>query len=108
MGIKGSNIQGPAGNRANNGFLPLTKGGSTVHPSNVGPGGDKRNGSFPLGASGGLGVTPPNDSQFRNGDRGMTPHSGAAVEPGKGLIPVEPGGSTALKISDMSPPKAGR
>jgi hypothetical protein len=106
--IKGSNIEGPGGDRRNNGFLPLGGGAPTVHPANrAGAGGDRRMGSFPLGASGSLGVTPPNDAQFARGagDKGMSskPDRAVAVEPGKGLIPVQPNGSQALQVDDMAP-----
>lgn len=108
MGIvKGSNREGPGGDRRNNGFLPLGGHSSPVTPPNHGAGGDRKMGSFPLGASGGLGVTPPNDAQFGRGagDKGMSskPDRAVAVEPGKGLIPVQPDGSKALQVDDMAP-----
>jgi hypothetical protein len=107
--IKGSNREGPGGDRRNNGFLPLSGGAPTVHPANrTDTAGDRRNGSFPLGASGGIGVALPNDTTFRAGDKGLSSPHPTAVSPGKGMVPVEPGGSTALKVSDMAPPKGGR
>ena len=38
--VHGTNVQGPGGNLKNNGFLPLSGGAGTVHPSNMGIGGD--------------------------------------------------------------------
>ena len=93
--VKGSNMESPAGNMKNNGFLPLGGGAGTVHPSNMGLGGDKRYGSFPLSASG-AGITPPNH-RFDVGKVDM-PDSRSAVEPGKGAVPVNPflpGGAAA-------------
>ena len=105
--VKGSNMESPAGNMKNNGFLPLGGGAGTVHPSNQGPGGDKRSGSFPLSASG-PGITPPNH-RFAVGQVGM-PDQPFPAEPGKGAVPVNPflpGGAAArsLPVSDMAPKK---
>jgi hypothetical protein len=77
-------------NRAANGYLPLTKGSSPVNPPND-AGRDRRGGSASL-AGGMSPVNPPNNSKFQDGDTGATPHAGAAVEPGKGEIPVNPFG----------------
>ena len=59
--VKPPNMPDKAGDRRNNGFLPL--GGSpTVYPANVsGPGGDRRGGSFPLGG----GAPAIHESQHR-------------------------------------------
>jgi Lar family restriction alleviation protein len=77
------------GDRRNNGFLPLT-GGGTAHPPNHGPGGDRRMGSFPLSDTG-SGITPPNH-EFEVGMARM-PQPPSAMEPGKGAVPVGPYGS---------------
>ncbi len=100
--IKGSNIQGPAGNLKNNGFLPLSGGSPTCNPPNSSD--NHRNGSFPQGASGGLGVTPPNEARFSTADKGM---SGSHPNPtvisvGKGAIPVGPPPfGAAMPVAEM-------
>jgi hypothetical protein len=105
---KPPNETGPAGARVNNGYLPLTKGGSTVNPPNSGPGGDHRAGSFPLGESGSP-ITPPNH-QFSVGTSKM-PQPNSAVEPGKGAVPVNPWDAqgnpsrTRMPAADMARPK---
>jgi hypothetical protein len=105
--VKGSNMESPAGNMKNNGFLPLSGGAGTVHPSNMGMGGDKRNGSFPLSAGGPM--TNPPDHRFNVGQVGM-PDMPFPTEPGKGAVPVNPflpGGTAArsMPVSDMAPKK---
>jgi len=97
--------------RRANGFLPLAGEASTVKPSNEArPGGDRRMGSFPL-AGGASPINPPNQT---GGDRrgySSDEEMPAAVEPGKGAVPVNPGiggriGS--MPVVDMAPPKSGR
>ena len=105
-------MEGPGGNRKNNGFLPLGGGASTVHPANMpGAAGDRRMGSFPLGSTGEK-INPPNDGKLRftPGDVPNTSSGSpnSAVEPGRGDVPVNPflpGGAAArsLPVSDMAP-----
>jgi hypothetical protein len=78
-------------NRANNGFLPLTKGASPVNPPNNAAG-DRRGGSSSL-AGAASPVNPPNDGRFANGDKGTSGPASAnpsAMEPGRGAVPVNP------------------
>jgi hypothetical protein len=103
--VKGSNMESPAGNKKNNGFLPLSGGAGTVHPSNTGMGGDHRGGSFPLG--GGAPMAKPPDHRFNVGQVGM-PAQPWPDQPGKGAVPVNPfqtGGSAAksMPIADEAP-----
>jgi hypothetical protein len=105
--VRGSNMESPAGNMKNNGFLPLSGGAGTVHPANHGPGGDHRNGSFPLSA--GAAMTKPPDHRFNVGQVGM-PDQPFPDQPGKGAVPVNPflpGGEAArsMPVSDMAPKK---
>jgi hypothetical protein len=103
--VRGSNKESPSGDGRANGFLPLGGSSPTVHPANM-PGaiGDRRNGSFPLGG-GASPINPPNAKRF---DVGMVkmPQPESAIEPGKGLVPVNPflpSGSIAMiggQISD--------
>ena len=81
--VRGSNQEGPGGDRRNNGFMPLSGGAATVHPSNMpGAAGDRRGGSFPL-SGGASTVKPPNADQFRfNVDQVKMPQPESAVEPG--------------------------
>jgi hypothetical protein len=95
--VKPPNEPGVAGARVNNGFLPLAREAGTVQPANRGSGGDRRDGSFPLGATSG-GITPPNH-RF---DVGMSkmPQPPSALEPGKGVVPVNPFLGT-MPVSEM-------
>jgi hypothetical protein len=96
--VRGSNEQSPAGNKKNNGFLPLSGGAGTVHPSNMGMGGDKRNGNFPLSAGGPM--TKPPDHRFNVDQVGM-PDQPFPDQPGKGAVPVNPflpGGAAARSL----------
>ena len=56
--VKGSNMEGPAGNKKNNGFMPLPAAPARSTRRTWAPGGDKRNGSFPLSAGGPM-TNPP-------------------------------------------------
>ncbi len=86
--IRGSNQQGPGGDRRNNGYLPLSGGASTVHPANMpGAAGDCRAGSASL-AGGAPAIKPP-DHRF-NVDQAQMPQPASAMDPGKGQIPVNP------------------
>jgi hypothetical protein len=91
--VKPPNEETPAGNRANNGFLPLTKGGSPIDPPNEAHAGDHRDGSFPLGGMAPQ-ITPPNH-RFQVGMSKM-PQPPSAVEPGKGAVPVYPWDSSGM------------
>lgn len=102
--VRGSNQEGPGGDKRNNGFLPLGGGAGSVHPANQAMGGDRRMGSFPLGG-GASPINPPNNKRFSVGDVEM-PQPASAIEPGKGDVPVNPflpGGAVArsLPVSDM-------
>jgi hypothetical protein len=57
--VRPANQPGAAGDRANDGFLPLTRNASPVKGSNFGPGGDRRGGSANLAGQPSP-VTPPN------------------------------------------------
>ena len=104
--VRGSNKEGPGGDHRNNGFMPLSGGAGTVHPSNMGPGGDKRNGSFPLSA--GAAMTKPPDHRFNVGQVGM-PDQPWPDQPGKGSVPVNPflpGGMAARSLPVADEAKA--
>lgn len=109
--VKGSNQQGPGGDRRNNSFLPLGGGAATVHPSNMpGAAGDRRGGSFPL-SGGASTVKPPNADQFRfNVDQVKMPQPESAVEPGVGAVPVNPflPGGAATKAMPASEMREGK
>src|SRR5438105_747087 len=88
--------QSNPGNRAANGSVPLSKGGSPVNPPN-GPS-DHRAGTMPLSGSASP-ITPPNAAGGRSsGKMGQPP---SAVSPGKGMIPVQAPSST-MKIADLA------
>jgi hypothetical protein len=109
--VKGSNKEGRGGDDRNNGFLPLSGGASTVHGPNQGPGGDKRGGSFPLG--GGAPMVKPPDHRFNVGDAQM-PQPAATVEPGTGVVPVNPflpsgvPAGLSMPVADMAPKMKGK
>ena len=85
--VKGSNQEGPGGDKRNNGFMGLGGSGSTVHPANQAMGGDRRNGSFPLG--GRAPAIQRNAERFNVDQVGM-PDQPFPDEPGKGAVPVNP------------------
>ena len=85
--VRGSNQEGPGGDKRNNSFASLAGGASTVHPANMGMGGDRRNGSFPL--SGGAPAIQRNMERFDVSQVQM-PQPASAIEPGKGQVPVNP------------------
>jgi hypothetical protein len=90
-----------------NGFLPLADHPSDCHPPNYGPGGDRRGGSYSLAGEAST-VHPSNrslggDRRGFSGDAEMP----AAVEPGKGAVPVNPflaggGMARAMPVADMA------
>jgi len=95
-----------------NGFLSLAGGASPVKPPNQADGGDWRAGSFPLAGMASP-VKPPNEAD--GGDwRGFSSdhEMPAAVEPGRGAIPVNPflpGGEAARAVPMRdSAPKGGK
>jgi hypothetical protein len=103
--VRGSNKPTTGGDDRKNGFLPLSGGAATVHPSNMGPGGDKRGGSFPL--SGGAPAIQRNAERFNVDQVGM-PDQPWPDQPGKGAVPVNPflpGGAAArsLPVADEAP-----
>ena len=111
--VKPPNMPDTAGDKRNNGFLPLTGGAGTVHQSSFqGPGGDRRGGSFPLG-----GAAPAIHDIQRRFNVDEVPGSHAPMpfpdEPGKGAVPVNPflpGGAAArsVAVSDEAKPRPGR
>src|SRR5262249_49766450 len=90
MAMKAPNEGEFSSDRRANGYLPLTESASPVNPPNDAAR-DRRGGSADL-AGGMSPINPPNDSKFRAGDRGMTADAPAAVEPGRGQVPVNPFG----------------
>jgi hypothetical protein len=74
--------------REKNSYMPLARGASPVHPPNN-VAGDRKGGSASLAGMASP-INPPNNVTFDDGDRGMTPMVGSAVEPGKGSVPVNP------------------
>jgi len=107
--VKPANEPSAAGNRANNGFLSLSREASQVHPSNEArKGGDRRGGSANL-AENPSPVLPP-DHRFKVEEAKM-PNPASAVEPGKGAVPVYPTGSVSYGIdrgnaeADVTKPK---
>jgi hypothetical protein len=107
--VKPANEPGPAGARANNGFLPLAGGPPAAHPSNEsGAHGDRRGGSANLTPLASPVRTP--DHRF-NVESAKMPQPPAAVEPGKGAVPVipfVPGGqgiNRAYPEADMAKPR---
>jgi hypothetical protein len=107
--VKPANEMGPSGNRANNGFLPLAKAPSHVHPSNEpGARGDRRGGSSNLAEQASPVRTP--DHRF-NVENAQMPQPPSAFEPGKGAVPVNPflpggqGINRAYPEADMARPK---
>src|SRR5262245_59496460 len=97
------NVQGPAGHKAANGYLPLAKGASTCNPPNKGMGGDRREGTMPLGGQG-VGVNPQNHA-FQVGMAKM-PNPGSAETPGKGTVPVYPMGTKGAGVIETAFGKA--
>jgi hypothetical protein len=71
------------GNRANNGYLPLTREADPVHPSNTPS--DRRSGTMPM--SGTMGEVKPPNHKFAVGMSGQPP----AAPMGTAAIPVQPG-----------------
>jgi hypothetical protein len=88
MPLRGSNIEGPAGARVNNGFLPYTKGASSLDGPNQTEPGCRRNGSFPQGESANT-IDAPNETPLRPGSS-LDRSNPTVVSPGKGSIPVGP------------------
>jgi hypothetical protein len=71
-----------------NGFMPLGRQANTINPPNHGPGGDHRNGSFSL-AGGASPITERSNDDWRVGTSSQA-EMAAAVEPGRGAVPVNP------------------
>lgn len=77
-------------NRANNGSVPLTRDASPIVTPNLS--------RYMHGDPGGSGpltrmaspIVEPNKTKFADGDPGYTARPAAAVEPGKGSVPVNP------------------
>jgi hypothetical protein len=106
--MKGSNIEGPSGDRRNNGFLPLSGGASTVDSPNEEKPGDHRAGSYPLGGSASP-VNPPNNTPLRPGHSGQDSNP-TVIAPGEGAVPVGPppfqGGDQRVPASILRPASA--
>jgi hypothetical protein len=102
--VRGSNDQTKA--PIGNGFMPLARGASPI-TRNEGAGGDRKMGSYPLGG-GASPINPPD----RLGDRrgySSDAEMPAAVEPGRGAVPVNPflaGGGVARSESVADDAKA--
>ncbi len=103
--VKPPNVQGPAGSKVNNSFMPLTHGASTVHPANQAHvHGDRREGTMPL-----TGHSSPVHPSNREFDLGMSHgHEPTPVaSPGHGSVPVNPFMQSgvpakAMPISEMA------
>jgi hypothetical protein len=102
--VQPSNIQGPMGNRANNGSVPLTRSASMVEPANAklkdgDPGGA---GAMPRVA----GDIPLPNHRFSVDNVGNSQYNDFPVQPGQGAVPVNPflasgpGLARALPIAD--------
>jgi hypothetical protein len=107
--VKPANEPGRAGARVNNSFLPLTGGPPAAHPSNEpGARGDRRGGSMPLAGQPSPVKAP--DHRF-NVENAKMPQPPAAIEPGKGAVPVNPflpggqGINRAIPVADSAKPK---
>jgi hypothetical protein len=95
-------------NKANNGFMPLSRDASPCRPPNETIKDGDPGGSFSL-AKMASPVNPPNMG-LKDGDPGYTPRPGSAVEPGKGAVPVNPflvsgGIRPAMPVADMAKPR---
>jgi hypothetical protein len=106
--VKPANEPGRRGARAENSFLPLVGGPPAVHPSNEsGAKGDRLGGSANLAERASPVKLP--DHRFRLDDAQM-PQPGAAVEPGRGAVPVNPfvpggaGINRAFPVADSAKP----
>lgn len=97
--VEPSNETGPAGNRANNGFLPLSGVAGAVFSPNNGLG-DRRNGSAPLGGTPSP-VHPPN-VRF-DVSKAKMPQPPSVVELGRGAIPVNPWNGSGLPNHAVCP-----
>jgi hypothetical protein len=107
--VRGSNKEGPSGDRRNNGFLPLGGDDATVQPANMGGlGGDRRGGTMPLG-----GITAQITPVNHRFDVGMVkmPQPDSAIEPGLGTVPVNPflpGGAAARVTGQVADEAKGK
>jgi len=108
--VKPANEPGRAGARANNSFLPLTGSPPVAQPSNEsGARGDRRGGSFNLAEVASPVKTP--DHRFHV-EHAKMPQPPAAIEPGRGTVPVipfVPGGqgiNRAYPVADSAKPKS--
>lgn len=98
--VKPPNEAGPGGNRANNGYLPLGGSAGPLPPAGL-VGGNRCNGSSPLGEIASP-VHPP--ARRFNVETAKMPQPPSAIEPGKGMIPVESGhnpGRPNCAVSDL-------
>ena len=100
--VQPPNEDGPGGNRAHNGYLPLVGAAGPLPPG--GPVcGDRRNGSFPLGEI----VSPVQlPAQRFDVETAKMPQPPSAIELGRGAIPVVPWDaagrpSRVLPVADM-------
>lgn len=90
----------PGGNRANNGFLPLTRLSSPALPLNRG---DRKNGSASL-----AGMPSPVHLPDQRFDvrRAKMPQPPSAIEPGKGAIPISPWDDQGRPMRALTEPDA--
>ncbi len=107
--INPPNVQGPAGSKKENSFMPLTPHGSPVNPPNYGQHGDRREGTHELTGHAST-MSPPNngDAVFQVGTSKM-PQPPSAVSPGKPSIPNMPFAHSgkpagAMPVADMKRP----
>ncbi len=106
--VKGSNVEGPTGAKTENGYMPLTRHGSVVHPANQAHAhGDRREGTMPL--TGHASVVHPANKEFTVGITDNPSHPSATAV-GHGAIPVMPFQSSgmpakSMPISEMARPK---
>ena len=101
--VKPSNIEGPKGNRAANGSVPLTHDASMVHPAKGALRGGDPGGSGSLARQASP-VMPPNH-RFEVDNVGNSQYNDFPIQPGTGAVPVNPsesGLTRSLPIADMA------
>ncbi|HEV3343939.1 MAG TPA: hypothetical protein VG125_26430 [Pirellulales bacterium] len=89
MALRAPNEGKFSSNKAANSYNPLSRSASPVNPPNDAAG-DRRGGTASL--AGGMSPVKPPNARLKDGDTGATPHAGAAMQPGKGAVPVNPFG----------------
>lgn len=84
--VKPPNGAGPGGNLANSGYLPLVGSAGPLPAAGLAVG-DRRSGSFPLGRRASPVHIP---GQRFDVETAKMPQPASAIEPGRGVIPVNP------------------